>query len=79
MTKFKNIPKTLPENLSKIASGRDYLQTSEFANAVNRATQTIRKNVSLTGHCYGIKPLKIGGRLLWPVSEIATLFSEESK
>ena len=59
--------------LLAIAAGRDHIQTAEFARAVNRANQTIRKNYCVAGHCYGVRPLKFGNKLLWPVSEISAL------
>lgn len=65
----------LPPALAEIAAGRDHIQTAEFARAANRATQTIRKNYCLTGECFGIRPVKFGNRLLWPVSDIAALLS----
>lgn len=66
---------TLPPALAAIAAGRDHIQTSEFARATNRASQTIRKNYCLTGECFGIRPLKFGNRLLWPISEVAALLA----
>jgi hypothetical protein len=65
----------IPPALAAIAVGRDHIQTAEFAHAVNRASQTIRKNYCLTGECFGIRPVKFGNRLLWPVSRIASLLS----
>lgn len=65
----------LPLALATIAAGRDYIQTAEFAHAANRASQTIRKNYCLTGACFGIRSVKFGNRLLWPVSEIAALLT----
>lgn len=65
----------IPDALAAIAVGRDHIQTSEFARATNRADQTIRKNFCLTGHCFGIRPIKFGNRLLWPVASIAALLS----
>lgn len=53
------------------AAGRDHLNTAEFAQVTNRASQTIRKNFCLQGECFGIRPLKVGNRLQWPVAEIA--------
>jgi hypothetical protein len=64
--------------LTAIAAGRDHLITGEFAKAVNRAGQTIRKNYCLKGECFGIRPVKIGNRLLWPVAQIAALLSGEA-
>jgi len=69
----------IPPALAAIAAGRDHIQTSEFARAANRASQTIRKNYCLTGECFGIRPVKFGNRLLWPVSEIAVLLNGGGK
>jgi len=63
----------VPPQLAKIADNRDHIQTNEFAHALNKAAQTIRKNYCLTGACYGIVPVKIGNRLLWSVEDIAKL------
>ena len=68
----------IPPALSEISRGRDYILTAEFATVVNCATQTIRKNFCQTGHCYGVRPLKIGNRLLWPVADLARLLAGES-
>lgn len=69
------VSQSLPPALSAIAAGRDHLNTAEFAKAVDRANQTIRKNYCLTGQCFGIRPVKFGNRLLWPVADIARLLS----
>jgi hypothetical protein len=63
----------IPEALEAISSGRDHIKTGEFAQSLSKASQTIRKNYCLTGECYGIRPLKVGNSLLWPVKEIAAL------
>ena len=52
--------------------------TQELAKSLKCSAKTIRKNHCLTGHCYGIRPIKVGGRLLWPISEIAKLLNGES-
>jgi hypothetical protein len=65
----------LPHALAAIAAGRDHINTGEFAHATDRANQTIRKNYCLTGECFGIRPIKFGNRLLWPVVEIAALLN----
>ncbi len=65
----------LPPELARAAAGRDYIKTSEFARACGIAAQTARKNVCLSGECYGIRPTKVGNRLLWPVAEIAALLN----
>ncbi len=62
--------------LEAIAVGRDHISTDEFANVTVRATQTIRKNYCLTGECFGIRPVKFGNRLLWPVREVAVLLQK---
>jgi len=65
----------VPSALAIIAEGRDHIQTVEFARATNRSSQTIRKNYCLTGECYGIRPVKFGNRLHWPVAAVAALLS----
>lgn len=69
----------IPPALAAIAAGRDYIKTAEYAHAINRASQTIRKNYCLTGECFGIRPVKFGNRLLWPVTEIAVLLNRGGK
>jgi hypothetical protein len=61
----------IPPGLSAIAGDRVFIKTSEFAQVFNVASQTIRKNYSLTGEAYGIRPTKVGNRLLWSVAKIA--------
>ncbi len=63
--------------LAKVANGRDHILTSEFAHAVNKSPQTIRKNYCLTGECFGIRPVKIGNALLWKVADVAALLAGE--
>lgn len=65
--------------LLAIASGRDHIETEEYGKATNHAPQTIRKNYCLTGECFGIRPIKVGNKLLWPVDSIATLLSGGAK
>lgn len=66
---------TIPQALAEIAAGRDHIKTDEFARATNKAPQTVRKNYCLTGECYGIRPIKVGNTLLWPVMPTAELLS----
>lgn len=61
----------IPEGLSAIAGNRDLITTSEFAKAFNITSQTVRKNYCIAGEVYGIKPIKVGNRLLWGVRQIA--------
>ncbi len=68
----------LPPALAEIAAGRDLIPTSDFAHSVTRAEQTIRKSYCLNGHAFGVRPVKFGNRLLWPVAEIAALLTTGS-
>jgi hypothetical protein len=65
--------------LTEIAAGRDHINTAEFARAFTKAPQTVRKNYCLTGECFGIRPVKVGNSLLWPVMSIAALLSGSTK
>jgi hypothetical protein len=65
----------LPLALAAICHGRDHILTEEFATVTSRAPQTIRKNYCFTGECFGIRPIKVGNRLLWPVLPIAALLN----
>lgn len=67
----------LPHFLAEIAKGRGHINTAEYGCVTSHASQTIRKTYHLTGECFGIRPVKVGRRLLWPVSEIAKLFNGE--
>lgn len=52
---------------------RQTLTTAKAAKALNRAPQTLR-----TWACYEngpIRPVRINGRLAWPVDEIAQLLN----
>jgi hypothetical protein len=71
---------SIPPALAAIAAGRDHITTAEFARALNKAAQTVRKNFCLTGECYGIRPIKPAGSngLLWPVAETAALLNGEA-
>lgn len=64
---------TLHPALATISAGRDHIQTEEFARAIGRKCPTIRKSYCLTGHYFGVKPIKFGNRLLWPVADVAAL------
>ena len=71
MYKHKNQLSEIPAGLLAIAGNRDLITKDELAEAFNVASQTVRKNYCLTGEAYGIKPVKIGNRLLWGVEQIA--------
>jgi hypothetical protein len=61
----------IPQGLLAIAGHRDLITTPEFAHLFNVQPQTVRKNYCLTGEAYGIRPTKIGNRLLWSVAKVA--------
>ena len=61
----------IPQGLLAIAGSRDLITTPEFAKVFNVQPQTVRKNYCLTGEAYGIRPTKIGNRLLWSVARVA--------
>jgi hypothetical protein len=63
--------RNMPRGLSELAGNRDFITTPEVAQVFNVASQTIRKNYCLTGEAYGLRPIKIGNRLLWSVAQIA--------
>ena len=79
MKSFPKVPQghasfpEIPQGLALIAQQRDNILTHEVALATNTATQTIRKHLSQAGHFHGIVPIRIGGRLQFPVSEVAKL------
>lgn len=64
---------TLHEAVLRCTAGRPHATTEEFGHLTGKAPQTIRKNFSQTGTCFGIQPLKLGNRLLWPTDAIARL------
>lgn len=66
----------IPQGLAVIAGSRDLITTPEFAQVFNVQPQTVRKNYCLTGEAYGIRPTKIGNRLLWSVTKIAARLRE---
>ncbi len=68
----------IPQGLENIAKGRDNILTYEVSLVTNTATQTIRKHLCHTGSFHGIKPIKIGGRLQFPVKEVARLIRGET-
>lgn len=67
----------IPSGLAEIACSRDYITTGEFSRVISKAVQTIRKEHSINGEAFGIKPIKIGNRLLWSVDRIAYLLNQD--
>jgi hypothetical protein len=68
----KQIP-PLHEAVLRCTAGRPHATTEEFGHLTGKAPQTIRKNYSQSGTCFGIRPLKLGNRLLWPTDAITRL------
>jgi hypothetical protein len=67
----------IPKNLSRLAGDRDLITTEELAIIFNAQPQTIRKNFCLKKQYLGIKPLKIGKRLLWKITDVAKVINGE--
>jgi len=61
--------------LAAVAKGRDTLPTMEAAVAINRRPQTLRKWACFENG--PIRPVRIHGRLAWPVSDIEKLLNGE--
>ena len=66
---------SIADQLAKIAAGRLHIQTDEIARVTNHRPQTVRKSYCMTGAYFGVRPLKLGNRLLWPVADIAKLLN----
>jgi hypothetical protein len=64
---------SIHELVLNYTNGRPHATTTEFSYLIGKAPQTIRKIHSQSGACYGIRPLKLGNRLLWSAESIATL------
>ncbi len=74
-----SLPKreSLPE-LAALSFGiRRAVTTNIAAQALNRAPQTLRKWACLENG--PIRPIRINGRLAWPVDQIAALLNGEQK
>ena len=66
----------LHEAVLRFTAGRPHATTAEFSHLTGKAPQTIRKNYSQNGVCFGIRPIKVGNTLLWPVEGISRLLVE---
>ena len=66
---------SIPTNLAEISKGRDHILTDEIATVTNHKPQTVRKSYCMTGAYFGIRPVKLGNRLLWPVADVAKILS----
>ena len=71
--------KELLRQLRLLAHGRIHATTQELARVTGHADQTIRKAHSQTGEFLGLRPIKVGNRLLWPLVEIALLLSDAGR
>ncbi len=67
---------SIPNGLAEVAKSRDFITTAEFSRVISKAIQTIRKEHSLRGEAFGVKPIKVGNRLLWSVVCIASLLNK---
>lgn len=66
-------PKSLSEQLAAIAAGRLVLPTCDAARAIGKQAQTLRKWACLENG--PIRPVRINGRLAWPVASLAALLN----
>lgn len=76
MNQSSYVQNELPNGLSCVARQRDLITTAEVAEILNKDPQTVRKNYSQFGEAYGLKPVKIGNRLLWRVKDIALIINQ---
>lgn len=68
------LPQTIPPGLAALANGRDTLPTREAARFLSRKEQTLRA----WGQNGPIRPVRINGRLAWPVADLAALLRGET-
>ncbi len=78
MNQSNDVVVDLLPGLSAIAGHRDLITTPELAKLLNVSPQTIRKNYCLSGHCYGLKSVKLGNKLLWTVQSITQVMQVQS-
>jgi hypothetical protein len=64
-----------PIELAAVAAGRDHIKTAAFARVFNVTSKRVRRRYCMTGCCYGVRPVKFGRDLLWPVAEVAVIAS----
>ena len=64
-----------PESIPNLAAmpPSAVLQTADAAAFLGKSGQTLRKLYCQQGHAYGIRPLKIGGRLAWRAGDLLAL------
>lgn len=66
----------IPPGLAAIAAGRDHVATHEAAHALTRKDQTLRKWACLENG--PIRPVRVNGRLMWRVADLARLLAGET-
>jgi len=66
----------IPPGLAAIAAGRDHVATHEAAHALTRKDQTLRKWACLENG--PIRPVRVNGRLMWSVADLARLLNGEA-
>ena len=66
----------IPPGLAAIAAGRDHVATHEAAHALTRKDQTLRKWACLENG--PIRPVRVNGRLMWRVADLARLLNGET-
>ncbi|WP_018913659.1 AlpA family transcriptional regulator [Thiomonas sp. FB-6] len=49
------------------------LPTRDAAAFLGKSGQTLRKLYCLQGHAFGVRPIKIGGRLAWKAGDLLAL------
>ena len=65
--------KQMDQGLKNIFQGRDLIPTLDYADQIGMKPQTVRKNYCQTGEAFGLRPIKIGNRLMWRVNDVAKL------
>ena len=63
------------EYLRQMTGGRPLANTTELALISDTRPQTIRRNHSERGEFLGLRPIKIGNRLFWPLTDVARVLS----
>lgn len=74
---MKSIDQLVLPGLAAVANGRDALPTHEAATVLNRKDQTLRKWACLENG--PIRPIRIHGRLAWPVADLARILNGEGQ
>ncbi len=62
-----------PPALAELSGGSDLLTVEGLATWSRCQSQTIRKNLSQRGHFHGLRPIRIGRRVMFRVADVAKL------